>query len=1034
MKYVELHARSAFSFLRGASLPEELMVRAAELKLPTIAVCDRDGFYGSARSHVKGKEYGVAAKVGVELTMEDGSVLPVLVKTREGYRNLSRLITEAKLRGTKTECSVRWDELPRYAEGLFALTGDEEGVLRDPEHSRAAAGLERIVSAFGAENVAVEIQRHLERGEERRNKLLIDLARARKLPIVATNGVVYAEEDSRVVQDVFTCLRHHTHLDAAGRLLSVNAERHLKSAREMSALFADLPEAIENTVRVAGKLEFGLEKLGYEFPKFPVPANHSMDSFLRERALEGARGRYGKVEGEVKTRIERELALIAKLGFSGYFLIVWDLVKYCTDSGILVQGRGSAANSVVCYSLGITACDPVFYNLLFERFLSEGRNPESWPDIDLDLPSGEDRERVIQEVYRRYGKHGAAMTANVITYRGRSTMREIGKTLNLSEDIIDRFSSLYANGDFPHTLGFEDQLRRAGLPADHPRTRAAALLYGRMRGLPRHLGQHSGGMIICQGALSSVVPLENASMPGRVVAQWDKDDCEDLGIIKVDLLGLGMMAAMRDAFQMCEARGHGPKDFGSITKEDPAVYKMLNRADTIGTFQVESRAQMATLPRFKPKNFYDIVMQVAIIRPGPIQGGMLASLMARREGKEKEVYLDERLGDTLKETLQRTHGVPLFQEQLLKIAMDVAGFSGGEAEELRRALSFHRSQEKMDKVCIKLRAALDAREIPRDISEKIVHSIQSFAVYGFPESHAISFAMIAYASCWMKAHRPEEFYCSLLNNQPMGFYSNATLIRDGKEHGVKFRPVSVLYSDWTCTIELDGSIRLGLCMVKGADSGMMKNLPLLREERAFADLEDFRLRVGADKPTLRVLARIGALNGLVEHRRDGLWRVETPLRRSDLPGWSRGETAELPLAPMDERERLEADFAGTGVTTGRHPMALIRDSIPDVWRACDLEGAEAGQIVRIAGQVICRQRPGTAKGIVFVSLEDETGVSNAIVMPQIFEKFRLTITQEAFLSIRGPVENSRGTTIVQVRHVEALDYAQTRLPKSHDFH
>jgi error-prone DNA polymerase len=1024
MIYFELHARSAFSFLRGASNPEDLACAAARLNLPAIAMCDRDGVYGSPRLHAAANEQGIRAFVGAELTMEDKGILPVLVASRTGYQNLCRLVTNARLRGSKTASTVLWQELPAYTEGLIALTGDEEGILQDPCHPQTPKRLEQLTTAFGKGNVFVEIQRHLRRGETWRNQQLVALARAHKLPLVATNGVLYAQPDARRALDLFTCVRNHTTFDSAGRLLSINAERYLKSAAQMARLFADLPEAIENTAKIAERLEFSLENLGYEFPKYPVPPGETMDSFLRTVAFAGARARYSHLSAKVLKQLNFELDLIERLGFSGYFLIVWDIANYCTRTDIFMQGRGSAANSVVCYSLGITACDPIANNLLFERFLSEGR--KTWPDIDLDLPSGDRRERVIQEIYRRYGQHGAAMTANVITYRGRSAMREIGKALNFSPDVIDRFSSLYGHGDFPHTLGLSDQLQQAGISADHPRAAAALELYAQIYGLPRHLGQHSGGMIICQDALSTIVPLENASMPGRVVAQWDKDDCEDLGIIKVDLLGLGMMAAMQDAITLCAERKH-PVDIAAIPKDDSAVYDLMTRADTIGTFQVESRAQMATLPRLKPQCFYDVVVEVAIIRPGPIQGGMVHPYLARREGTEPVTYIDERL----RPTLERTLGVPLFQEQLLKMAMVMADFSGSEAEELRRALSFHRSQEKMEKVCVKLRRAMAAKNVDPEVAEKIVQSVQSFAVYGFPESHAISFALIAYASCWLKVHRTAEFYCALLNNQPMGFYSSATLIRDAKARRVVVRPISVLSSEWLCTIESDGAIRLGLFMIKGLDSATGKRIAL---EKPFASLHDFQNRATADKVALRTLARIGALNGLVEHRRDGLWKIETTHRPEDLPGLSDEGGTPLPLASMNAFERLEADFTGTGVTTGSHPMALIRERLPNVTLASDLPQCRNGKHVHVAGMVICRQRPGTAKGFVFVSLEDETGVSNVIVDPRLFERRRLTITQEPFLSIQGKVQNTRNTTIVQARCIDPLLYDTLGAPTSHDFH
>ncbi|HEY5892297.1 MAG TPA: error-prone DNA polymerase [Chthoniobacterales bacterium] len=1033
MDYVELHARSACSFLRGASHPEALAARAAECGLSAVALCDRDGVYGAARFYHGAKEHNIRAIVGAELTMDDGGVLPVLVASRAGYRNLCRLITQAKLRGTKTEAPVFWNELAGFSDGLVALTGDEEGPIRQAlarkEESKAIARVEQLVAAFGKENVFIEIQRHLRRGEERENDALRDLAAATNLPLLATNGVLYATREERPVFDVFTCARNHTHLDAAGRLLSLNDERYLKPAAKMARLFADMPEAVANTVRLAGRLDFTLENLGYEFPKYRgMPEGETMDSFLRKMTLEGARKRYPVLSLPVLRQLDHELDLIARLGFSGYFLIVWDLMNFCRDQDILAQGRGSAANSAVCYSLGITACDPVENKLLFERFLSEGRT--SWPDIDIDLPSGERRERVIQEVYRRYGKQGAAMTANVITFRGRSAMREIGKALNFSPEMLDRFSRLFANGDFPHTMQLGDQLKNAGIPPDHPRTAAAVDLYQRIYGLPRHLGQHSGGMIICEGELSSIVPLENASMPGRVVAQWDKDDCEDLGIIKVDLLGLGMMAVMQDSLEMCRARGR-PVDLAMIPKDDAPTYDLMCRADTIGVFQVESRAQMATLPRMQPRCFYDVVVEVAIIRPGPIQGNMLDPYLARRAGKEEVTYMHP----LLEPVLERTLGVPLFQEQLLKMAMVMADFSGSEAEELRRALSFHRSHDRMEKVCVKLRTAMERKGIAPAVRDQIVQSVQSFAVYGFPESHAISFGLIAYASCWMKVHRAPEFFAGLFNNQPMGFYSPDTLLKDARRHGLRIRPVNVMESDWLCTVGEDDSIRLGLCYVRSLNRADAERILGERGRAPFATLADFQLRAALPKTALRTLAKIGALNGLddqAKHRRASQWQIEVLREPGDL--FASAESLEtLPLLPMNAIERTRADYAGTGLTTGHHPMALIRDRAPHLWRASDLTDTPNGTLVTIGGMVICRQRPGTAKGVVFVSLEDETGIANAIIYSKFFERNRLVITEEPFLEIEGPLQNMDGVIHVKARRIRPLVVTELATPGSHDF-
>jgi len=1045
MRYVELHARSAFSFLRGAAQPENLVDVAAQRGLDTIALCDRDGVYGAPRLHGRAKEHGISARVGAELTMEDGSVVPVLVANRTGYQNLCRLITRAKLRGTKKESAVRWDELGEFAEGLLALTGDEDGAvvrsIDEEDFATARNVVERLVAAFGRENVFVELQRNLVRGEERRIDALADLAEAMHLPVVATGGVCYAEPSQRRVLDVFTCARHHTHLDAAGRLLSCNDRRHLKSGAEMIALFADRPEAVANTARVADRLEFSLEKLGYEFPRYRGMSHEQMNAMLRRQTWWSAMRRYrGKVSGKVRRKLNEELELIARLGFSGYFLIVWDIVEYCRRQGILVQGRGSAANSAVCFCLGITACDPMKYELLFERFLAPplpGQERPSWPDIDLDLPSGDRREQVIQEVYQRYGEHGAAMTANVITFRGRSAMREVGKALNFPPEILSRFSDLYANGDFPESLPLGEQIAQAGISRRNPRWRAALELCQQIYGLPRHLGQHSGGMIICQNALRSVVPLERASMPGRVVAQWDKNDCEDLGIIKVDLLGLGMMAVMQDAFALAGERRRDTYDFYNLPANDPKTYAMLGEADTIGLFQVESRAQMATLPRLQPKNFYDIAIQIAIIRPGPIQGGMVHPYLARRMGREGVEYFgvdpESEIGRKLVPLLERTMGVPLFQEQMLAMAIQLAGFSGQEIAELKKALSFHRSHEKMVRICKKLREAMARRGVATETAERIVQSVQAFSVYGFPESHAISFAYIAYASAWMKAHRAPEFYAALLNNQPMGFYSPSTLVRDAKAHGVKVRPVSVLDSDVQCTVEDDQTIRLGLNMVKGLGAAEATRIVEERRRWKFESIEDFKRRVRVSRDAARTLARLGALNGLGEHRRESLWLVERPVRNGEL--FEDDEVGLAPLEVMTALERMNADYAGSGVTTGPHPMALVREQFPELWRAADLRQAKNGTRVCIGGLVICRQRPGTAKGFVFISLEDETGVANAVVTPALFEKLRLVITQERFLRIRGEVQNVDRVIHVKARHIERLPFgAQTTMPASHDFH
>ncbi len=1038
MSYVELHARSAFSFLRGAAHPEAMADRGGDLELSGVGLCDRDGFYGSVRFHKRAEKNGFRAAVGTELTMADGTILPMLMRNRRGYRGVSRLITRAQLRSPKGECSVAWSELEEVVDDVAILTGDEEGPLetgwRRGGCREMEAVLERLKRHVPARSLWVEVQRHAVRGEESLIRAKRDLAEVHRLPLLATNGVCYAVPENRQIQDAFTCLRLHTPLDAAGRQLAVNSERHLKSGAEMTSLFRDLPEAIDNTGRLFDQLEFSLESLGYTFPKFPVPEGHSMDTYLTELSWQGVQERYGRPSREVKRQIQRELDLIIKLGFSGYFLIVWSLVRYCHEHDIMVQGRGSAANSAVCYSLGITPVDPVGSRLLFERFLSEGR--KSWPDIDLDLPSGDQREQVIQEVYRRYGRHGAAMTANVITFRGRSAVREIGKVLEFPEEMLSRFSDLYASGDYKHTLAFEEQVEQAGISSGHPRAKALATLYKQVYGLPRHLGQHSGGMIICQGELDAVMPLENASMTGRTVAQWDKNDCEDMGIIKVDLLGLGMMAVLQETLALSEKRGR-PVDLAQLPKDDEPTYDLMCSAETIGVFQIESRAQMNTLRRMKPRCFYDVVVEVAIVRPGPIAGGLAHPYLERREGRQPIDYIDEKL----KPTLERTLGVPMFQEQVLKIAMVMADFSGSEAEELRRAMGFHRSHERMQKVEKKLRAALQVREVAADTIERIVQVIGSFALYGFPESHAISFGILAYASSYLKVHRAAEFYTGLLNNQPMGFYSPSTLVQEGKRRGLSFEPPCVMQSGWRCEILGDARIRLGLLTVKGLNESTVESMIEARVSTPFQSLDDFRWRSKFDRRQLRQLASVGALNEFTSTRRRALWAVEQEgLEQGDLfAEVDRGNCVEVldcPLVEMSYPERVQADFSGLGLTAGRHPMALVRAQLPDsILPAANLSQLSNGAAASTAGAVICRQRPGTAKGVVFITLEDETGLSNSIVYAERFEEYRLTITTEPFLVITGTVQQAEGTTHLMVERVEALR-ATAGLPAgaSHDFH
>ncbi len=1065
--YVELHAASAFSFLAGASQPETLIERAAELGMRAMALADRNGVYGVARFHTAAQKCDVRAHIGAEIAVgsfgkrltpaawlphqcpEEPPRLLLLCASQTGYRNLCQLITRFKMReATKTEGAATLDDLEEFSDGMICLTGGDEGPLAAAlaQGRQAHTVIDRLTAIYGHRNLYIELQRHRQRDEEARNQALLGLAATCRLPVIATSGVRYATEKDRELLDVLTSIRHHTPLDQAGRLLALNAARTLRPAREMAALFHDIPEAIANTGIVSSRLEFTLDNLGYEFPHYPVPDGETMDSFLMKRVEEGVRKRYGSsakraLLEKARAQVDHELKLIAKLGFAGYFLIVWDIILYCQRNGILVQGRGSAANSAVCYALEITAVDPVGMELLFERFLNENRG--EWPDIDLDLPSGDQREQVIQYVYERYGSLGAAMTANVITYRGRSAAREVGKALGFEEDQLARLSSLVGHWEW---RGENDTMAhhfaQAGFDIQHPRIARYLDLCLRMQDLPRHLGQHSGGMVICAGMLNGVVPIERASMPGRTVIQWDKEDCADMGLIKVDLLGLGMMAAIKDSIELIPRHYGKDVDLAALP-EDPLVYETLCKADTVGMFQVESRAQMASIPHNAPVRFYDLVVQVAIIRPGPIVGKMMQPYIRRRQGKEGVTYPHPSLEPVLKRTL----GVPLFQEQLLRMAMTVASFSGAEAEELRRAVGMRRSMQRMKDLEGRLRAGMTRNGIGPDAQDNIVQGISSFAMYGFPESHAASFALIAYASAYLKVHYLAAFTCGLLNNQPMGFYSPAVLIKDAQRHGLRVRPLDVQRSEAVCTLEAEAdgslSLRIGFNYAKGLKQASAEKILSARSKTGmYASVDDLARRVPElNRKELVLLAGIGALNSLgeVEHRRDALWQVEQAgrpvgplLRNASL---SESSSHGTPLQKMTTDERLAADYGGTGLTTGPHPMAYHRAALRQqgILSAQELEQLGRNQRVCVAGCVIARQRPGTAKGFVFLSLEDETGIANIILAPDVFEQNRMTVTRNRFLRIEGPLQNQDGVIHVKAQRIEPLEITSADI-RSHDFH
>jgi len=1454
--FVELHAKSAFSFLEATALPEALAGRAVALGQPALALVDADGVYGAPAFYRACTRLGITPLVGAEVSLADGGRLPLLVEDQEGYKNLCRLLTRVKMRAAKCEGAAGWDDLEEHVGGLVCLTGGASGpvaaALAHGGHEAARATLDRLAGLFGRFGVYAELQRDLSREQEARNEWLRAEAERLRLPLLASNAPLMIARGDRPLLDTLTCIKHGTTMGQAGRLLARNSERFLKPGREMEQLFADCPAAVANTGELALRLGFTLKHLGYRFPDYPLPPGQTPIGWLRALCKEGARQRYGAgpLAQKARRQIERELDLIARLDLSGYFLIVWDLVEFCRRHGILAQGRGSAANSAVCYALGITAVDPVGMELLFERFLSEERG--EWPDIDLDLPSGDRREQVIQYVYERYGRLGAAMTANVITYRGRSAAREVGKVLGLPPALCDRLSALVSNWEYKDPGdSLLAHLREAGCDPAHPVMRHFAGLWTAIQDLPRHLGQHSGGMVICQGRLDSCVPLEPATMPGRSVVQWDKDDCASMGIIKVDLLGLGMMALLEDAIGMIRRRG-GHVDLAHLPPDDPTVYAMLQKADTVGVFQVESRAQMATLPRLKPKCFYDLVVQVAIIRPGPIVGDMVHPYLRRRAGREPVTVPHP----NLEPILRRTLGVPLFQEQLLRMAMATAGFTGGEAEELRRAFGFKRRKQAMDEVEKKLRAGMAEQGITGEAAEAIIRSITAFALYGFPEcvvgetlvidadtgrrvkiedvvmgrarishtlacdsdmkirkrrmlqatssgqrmvyrvrtalgrevlataehplltmdgwravndlkagdriaaprelpvlgcrrwpryrlivladliaegnlchpstvyfyttdpqhrdefvraveqfpntcatvarhrncfsvhvrrsnrllrigvvkwikrlglwgldsrgkhvpaevfelcssdlalflarlwegdgsfsraghvsydtvsrrlaedvqhlllrlgivariyervrpyrdrqvtgfvvtitgqenlqrfyrviarrflcsrkrqqakiiadaatqdrsscdvvptavrgvidparkhnrvtwdevaartrlsmravcspdrskrgyrrwtiarlaeyfqsrelrrlaesdlywdrilaveevgvretydlsveddhnfiandlivhnSHAASFALLAYASTYLKAHHPAAFYAALLNNQPMGFYHPATIVGDAARHGQTIRPADVNHSDWLCAIEADGTVRLGLRYVRGLREDAGRRIERLRP---FASADDLVRRAGLHRDELTRLAELGALGSLGLERRAALWEIELAARPAgalyeDVPGLP----SPSPLPSMTAEEALVADCQGTGLTLGPHPMVFHRERLERLRaaRAIDLPGLKDGRAVRVAGAVVVRQRPGTAKGFVFLNLEDETGLVNVVVPPPLFHRYRLVLVQEPFLYVEGTLEHRDDVISVRAGRIQPLHSELGGLP-SHDFH
>jgi error-prone DNA polymerase len=1116
-EYAELHCWSNFSFLEGSSHPEELVEHGARLGLRGIALTDRDGLYGAVRfAKAAVPVPPFAALCGAELTLESDASEPirasrparpakevptdtprlVLIATdKDGYANLARLISTGQLRGRKRDARLRLDDLEGRTGGLIALSGGRNGLvekalLRRDTDSAVAVGA-RLRDLFPG-RFYLELQHHMRPEDAALIRAMVRLAMKLDVPYVATNGVAYATRDDAQLCDVLTCVKYTTALQNAGTLLRPNHEHDLKSPARMARLFAEFPLAISNTVAVAEQCTFRLDKLRGEFPLYPVPDDEtSPQSYLRTLVYSGAKELYAQpFDPKVERQLEYELGIIARMDLAGYFLVVWDIASAAKRLGVLAQGRGSAANSVVCYALGITAIDPIKSGLLFERFLSEERGEV--PDIDIDF-AHEDREKVIQYVYERYGREHAAMAAEVITYRTRSAIRDVGKALGLTLGQVDAVvreydarESLAGALGTPHAEGAElpeSIAKRRDLDAGSnvlaSRTEGpdeARALYGfkakdfggdpdahlrgpvggelgallmkicrRIDGFPRHMGIHSGGMVITRSPLVEVAPVEWASMRDRTIVQWDKDDLSDLGLIKIDLLGLGMLSLLRDAFALHGRRypDRPPLSLNDIPPDDRPTYEMLQRADSIGVFQVESRAQMSMLPRLKPRCFYDLVMQVAIIRPGPIQGDMIHPFLRRRNGLEPVTYPHP----SLRPILERTMGVPLFQEQGMRMAMEAAGFSAGEADRLRRAMGHKRSRERMIELYPRLVDGMVHNGIPREDADKLYHMLEGFADYGFPESHAASFALLAYASAYVKCHEPAIFCAAILNVQPMGFYSTEVLVNDARRHGVVVKPIVVNESEWWSFVDRDGALRLGFHLVRGMGAVQRNRLERTlaygeneSAPREFGDLVEFARRTGLERDALENLAAAGAFAPWYPTRREAMWALRGLDERETRGELGRAmeidDEPQPALLPLTAIERTTLDIHATGVSDVQ-PIAHVRPFLDsqNVLAASRLPAMPKNLVCKIGGLVITRQRPGTAKGFVFLTIEDETGLVNVIVRPDVYEHNRRTIRGSQCLIVEGVLQKEYGCVDVVMKRCWSLDaHGAAEKVRARNFH
>jgi len=1013
--YAELHCLSAFSFQRGASIALELFERAAQLKYTALAITDEASLAGIVRALEASRKTGLRLIVGSEVQLADGPKLVLLVETARGYTRLCQLLTLARRRAEKGEYRLLRDDLAAAPnDGLLALW--------IPPASIETADGAWIKCAF-PERAWLAVELHRGPDDASRLAQLRAIGTQLDMPLVASGDVHMHVRGRRALQDTLTAIRHRTTVDEAGFKLFPNGERHLRTRRALAAIYpADL---LEESIRIAARCTFSLEELHYEYPHELVPDGHTAASWLRELTEAGARTRWADgVPDKARALIEHELALISELHYESYFLTVHDLVRFARSEEILCQGRGSAANSAVCYVLGVTEIDPARMNMLFERFVSRERNEP--PDIDIDFEH-ERREEVIQYVFRRYGRERAALTAVASTYRGRGAMRDVAKALGLPPDMVDRLARCMDH--WGGTQGLDEVLRERGFDPDAPLLRRVIALTAQLIGMPRHLSQHPGGFVMSERPLSTLVPVENAAMEGRTVIQWDKDDLDVLGLLKVDCLALGMLTAIRKTFDLLRASGRRDmKQLADIPSKDPAVYDMVGRADTIGVFQIESRAQMAMLPRLQPKCFYDLVIEVAIVRPGPIQGDMVHPYLRRRRGEEPVDYPSPQL----QEVLQRTLGVPLFQEQVMQIAIVAAGYSPGEADELRRSMAAWKRHGGLEPHRERLARGMLAKGYSQAFADHLFEQIKGFGSYGFPESHAASFALITWTSCWLKYHEPAAFTCGLINSAPMGFYSPDQLLQDARRHGIRVLPVDVRYSTWDCVLETQDqcpspglrppsprergegkqpAIRMGLRMVRGFPEDAAINIAAQRAQRPFNDVIDLCRRAGLDVRQRALLADAGALRGLAGHRHRARWSiagVESPRPLfADAPAVDEVEVT-LPLPTRAEDVR--ADYASTGTTLGPHPLTFLRALLTHrhCRRSAELKRCDNGAQVCTAGLVTLRQRPQTASGVIFMTLEDEDGMTNVVVWNDLAQRQRRELLESRLLAVEGKLESRHG--------------------------